>query len=107
MGGSTHGKAPRLRYSERTGGSPTVGGSGRRPPAGHPRVTAPSRGGPPHTRVAVVTQPRPWRTRPMISTPSAPDLAAVKARQQTTWAAGDYAVIGTTLTLTGELLCEA
>jgi ubiquinone/menaquinone biosynthesis C-methylase UbiE len=43
----------------------------------------------------------------MISTPSAPDLAAVKARQQTTWAAGDYAVIGTTLTLTGELLCEA
>ena len=35
------------------------------------------------------------------------DLTAVKSRQQATWAAGDYAVIGTTLALTGELLCEA
>lgn len=36
-----------------------------------------------------------------------PDLAAVKARQQATWAAGDYAVVGTTLQLVGERLCEA
>jgi ubiquinone/menaquinone biosynthesis C-methylase UbiE len=36
-----------------------------------------------------------------------PDLTAVKSRQQATWASGDYAVIGTTLAITGELLCEA
>jgi ubiquinone/menaquinone biosynthesis C-methylase UbiE len=36
-----------------------------------------------------------------------PDLAAIKLRQQATWASGDYAVIGTTLSLVGELLCEA
>lgn len=35
------------------------------------------------------------------------DLEAVKARQQATWSAGDYAVLGTTLQITGELLCEA
>lgn len=34
-------------------------------------------------------------------------LAQIKARQQATWAAGDYAVIGTTLQLVGESLCEA
>ena len=36
-----------------------------------------------------------------------PDFAAIKARQQTTWASGDFAVIGTTLQLVGELLAEA
>lgn len=36
-----------------------------------------------------------------------PDLMAVKRRQHATWSSGDYAVIGTTLTITGELLCEA
>jgi ubiquinone/menaquinone biosynthesis C-methylase UbiE len=35
------------------------------------------------------------------------DLSALKARQQTAWASGDYAVIGTTLQLVGELLAEA
>src|SRR5512133_1322589 len=34
-------------------------------------------------------------------------LNAVKARQQTMWASGDFAVIGTTLQIVGELLCEA
>lgn len=38
---------------------------------------------------------------------TAPDLAAIKTRQQTAWASGDYAVIGTTLQLVGELLAEA
>jgi ubiquinone/menaquinone biosynthesis C-methylase UbiE len=33
-------------------------------------------------------------------------LTAVKARQQATWASGDFAVIGTTLQIVGELLCE-
>ena len=36
-----------------------------------------------------------------------PDLAAVKARQQGAWSAGDYAVVGTTLQIVGEQLCEA
>ena len=37
----------------------------------------------------------------------ATDLAAVKSRQQTAWASGDYAVIGTTLQIVGEQLAEA
>ncbi|MCW5767030.1 MAG: class I SAM-dependent methyltransferase [Phycisphaeraceae bacterium] len=36
-----------------------------------------------------------------------PDLAAIKTRQQATWASGDYAVIGTTLQIVGETLAEA
>jgi SAM-dependent methyltransferase len=35
------------------------------------------------------------------------DLAAVKARQQAMWASGDFAVVGTTLQIVGESLCEA
>ena len=35
------------------------------------------------------------------------DLTALKGRQQTAWASGDYAVIGTTLQLVGEMLAEA
>lgn len=34
-------------------------------------------------------------------------LDAVKARQQATWSAGDYAVIGSTLQIVGETLCDA
>ena len=36
-----------------------------------------------------------------------PDLAAIKARQQGAWSSGDYAVVGTTLQIVGEQLCEA
>jgi ubiquinone/menaquinone biosynthesis C-methylase UbiE len=36
-----------------------------------------------------------------------PDFAALKQRQQATWASGDYAVIGTTLQIIGESLAEA
>ncbi len=36
-----------------------------------------------------------------------PDLAAVKTRQQAAWSSGDYALIGTTLQIVGEELCEA
>jgi SAM-dependent methyltransferase len=43
----------------------------------------------------------------MITTQPQVDLTTVKRRQQATWSSGDYAVIGTTLSLTGELLCEA
>jgi ubiquinone/menaquinone biosynthesis C-methylase UbiE len=35
------------------------------------------------------------------------DLAAVKAKQQGAWSSGDYAVIGSTLQIVGETLCEA
>ncbi|MDM0018143.1 class I SAM-dependent methyltransferase [Variovorax saccharolyticus] len=35
------------------------------------------------------------------------DFSAIKARQMTAWASGDYAVIGTTLQLVGEQLAEA
>ena len=38
---------------------------------------------------------------------AAPDLEAVKTRQQATWASGDYSVVGTTLQIVGERLCEA
>jgi len=38
---------------------------------------------------------------------AAPDLAAIKQRQQATWASGDFAIIGTTLQIVGETLCEA
>src|SRR3712207_4845160 len=43
----------------------------------------------------------------MSTTAAAPDFATVKQRQQATWAAGDYAVVGTTLQIVGERLCEA
>ena len=39
--------------------------------------------------------------------PPAPDFAAIKAKQQATWASGDFAVIGNTLQIVGETLCEA
>jgi ubiquinone/menaquinone biosynthesis C-methylase UbiE len=42
-----------------------------------------------------------------VETRPAVDLAAVKNKQQSAWAAGDYAVIGTTLQIVGESLCEA
>jgi len=51
------------------------------------------------TATATSTQTRPH---------AAPaDLKALKARQQAAWSAGDYALIGTTLQIVGEELCEA
>jgi len=46
-------------------------------------------------------------TTATTSATTAPDLAAVKTRQQAMWASGDFAVIGTTLQIVGEMLCEA
>jgi len=40
------------------------------------------------------------------STPAV-DLGAVKNKQHLAWSAGDYAVVGTTLQIVGESLCEA
>ena len=39
--------------------------------------------------------------------PSTVELSAIKERQRTTWASGDYGIIGTTLQIVGESLCEA
>jgi ubiquinone/menaquinone biosynthesis C-methylase UbiE len=39
--------------------------------------------------------------------PDQPDLKALKTRQQGAWSSGDYAVVGTTLQIVGEDLCEA
>jgi len=44
---------------------------------------------------------------PMAAATAAPDYAAIKARQQATWASGDFAVVGTTLQIVGESLAEA
>ena len=35
------------------------------------------------------------------------DLGALKTRQQGAWSSGDYAIVGTTLQIVGEELCEA
>jgi ubiquinone/menaquinone biosynthesis C-methylase UbiE len=41
------------------------------------------------------------------TSPATPDFAALKTRQQGAWSSGDYAVVGTTLQIVGEQLCEA
>ena len=41
------------------------------------------------------------------ATAAIPDLAALKNRQQLAWSSGDYAIVGTTLQIVGEQLCEA
>lgn len=38
---------------------------------------------------------------------TAPDLAGLKNKQQAAWSSGDYAIIGTTLQIVGETICEA
>jgi SAM-dependent methyltransferase len=43
----------------------------------------------------------------MTTTLELPDYAAIKSRKQATWATGDYSVVGTTLQIVGERLCEA
>ncbi|MDQ4069410.1 MAG: class I SAM-dependent methyltransferase [Actinomycetota bacterium] len=43
----------------------------------------------------------------MTAITSSVDYTAIKARQRDTWASGNYAVIGTTLQIVGESLCEA
>ncbi len=53
--------------------------------------------------------------QPVPSTPASrqppdaigPDYAAIKQRQQATWASGDFAIVGVTLQIVGESLAEA
>ena len=42
-----------------------------------------------------------------VSKPAGPDFAAIKTKQHAAWSAGDYAVVGVTLQIVGETLCEA
>lgn len=42
-----------------------------------------------------------------VQTPATVDFATIKVRQQAAWSSGDYAIIGTTLQIVGETLCEA
>src|SRR3954464_2619023 len=46
-------------------------------------------------------------TRAPNAAPAVVDLTALKARQKGAWSSGDYAVVGTTLQIVGEELCEA
>src|SRR5215468_1882787 len=45
--------------------------------------------------------------KPVNPTTAIADLAAMKTRQQAAWSSGNYAVVGTTLQIVGEELCEA
>ena len=42
----------------------------------------------------------------MTDATASPDLAAIKQRQQVTWASGDYHMIGTQILIVSELLIE-
>jgi len=42
----------------------------------------------------------------LATKPQPVDFEAIKQRQQAAWASGDYAVVGTTLQIVGEQLCE-
>ena len=46
-------------------------------------------------------------TAPTMTPAPAPDLAALKTKQQAAWSSGNYAIVGTTLQIVGEELCEA
>ena len=43
----------------------------------------------------------------LSAAPGQVDMKAIKARQRAAWSSGDYAVVGTTLQIVGEELCEA
>jgi SAM-dependent methyltransferase len=46
-------------------------------------------------------------TPPAAPAAATPDYTAIKQKQQATWASGDFAVVGTTLQIVGEMLAEA
>jgi len=54
----------------------------------------------PSSTVTALPQARPARAPSL-------DLAAIKAKQQAVWSSGEYSVVGTTLQIVGEVLCEA
>jgi SAM-dependent methyltransferase len=44
--------------------------------------------------------------QPISTAPAAPDLGALKTKQHAAWSSGDYAIVGSTLQIVGEALCE-
>jgi ubiquinone/menaquinone biosynthesis C-methylase UbiE len=48
-----------------------------------------------------------FMTASLATQTSPPDLDALKTRQHGAWSSGDYAIVGTTLQIVGEELCEA
>src|ERR1700712_1610409 len=52
---------------------------------------------------SVATNPNQSGTESGIS---GPDLVALKTRQQAAWSSGNYAIVGSTLQIVGEQLCE-
>jgi ubiquinone/menaquinone biosynthesis C-methylase UbiE len=46
-------------------------------------------------------------TQAAPAAPATIDLATIKGRQRAAWSSGDYAVVGTTLQIVGETLCES
>ena len=42
-----------------------------------------------------------------VQAAATPDFDAIKVRKKAAWSSGDYAVVGTTLQIVGETLCEA
>ncbi|MHB8455544.1 MAG: class I SAM-dependent methyltransferase [Acidiferrobacterales bacterium] len=55
------------------------------------------------TKMCTTTEP----SKPSAPTPANIDYAAIKQRQKAIWSSGDYATIGTTLQIVGEMLAEA
>ena len=43
----------------------------------------------------------------IMSTTTTPDYTTIKSAQNAAWTAGDYSIVGTTLQIVGEQLCEA
>src|SRR3954452_19674321 len=56
---------------------------------------------------ASAQKPAPTAAPTAANSGSAPDLAALKTRQQAAWSSGNYAIVGSTLQIVGEELCEA
>jgi ubiquinone/menaquinone biosynthesis C-methylase UbiE len=54
-----------------------------------------------------MTQAQAIRQETPVQQGAAADLGVLKNRQQIAWSSGDYAVVGTTLQIVGEELCEA
>src|SRR3954468_16637134 len=52
------------------------------------------------------TTTSPLKEYSQVNVPGPADLAALKIRQQAAWSSGNYAVVGTTLQIVGEQLCE-
>lgn len=57
--------------------------------------------------INLATTAAPVAPRTQATPAATPDLVAIKQRQQQTWATGDYAIVGTTLVVMAEELCEA